>query len=39
MDFELVVSRFRDEAGLSYATREKPTGKKGRLKLYDGKID
>ena len=38
MDFHL-VSRFRDDAVLFYPTLEKPTGKKGRPKLYDGKID
>ena len=34
-----LVSRFRDDAVLFYPTVEKPTGKKGRPKLYDGKID
>ena len=38
MDFHL-VSRFRDDAVLFYPTQEKPTGKRGRPKLYDGKID
>ncbi len=38
MDFHL-VSRFRDDAVLFYPTLEKPTGKRGRPKLYDGKID
>ena len=34
-----LVSRFLDDAVLFYPTIEKPTGKKGRPKLYDGKID
>ena len=34
-----LVSRFRDDAVLFYPTVEKPTGKKGRPKMYDGKID
>jgi hypothetical protein len=38
MDFHL-ISRFRDDAVLFYPTPEKPTGKRGRPKLYDGKID
>lgn len=38
MWFDL-VSRFRDDAALYYPTMQKPTGKKGRSKLYDGKID
>jgi len=38
MKFDL-VSRFRDDAVLYYPTLQKPTGKKGRPKLYDGKID
>ena len=38
MKFHL-VSRFRDDAVLYYPTLQKPTGKKGRPKLYDGKID
>jgi len=38
MKFDLVC-RFRDDAALYYPTRQKPTGKKGRPKLYDGKID
>ena len=38
MDFHL-ISRFRDDAALYYPTLQKPTGKKGRPKLYDGKID
>jgi hypothetical protein len=38
MDFDL-VSRLRDDAVLFYPTLEKPTGKKGRPRLYDGKID
>ena len=38
LDFHL-ISRFRDDAVLFYPTLEKPTGKRGRPKLYDGKID
>ena len=38
MDFHL-ISRFRDDAVLFYPTLEGPTGKRGRPKLYDGKID
>lgn len=38
MNFDL-VSRLRDDAVLFYHTLEKPTGKMGRPKLYDGKID
>ena len=34
-----VISRFRNDAVLFYPTTEKPTGKRGRPKLYDGKID
>ena len=34
-----VISRFRNDAVLFYPTAEKPTGKRGRPKLYDGKID
>ncbi len=34
-----VISRFRDDAYFRYLTNEKPTGKKGRFKLYDGKIE
>jgi len=34
-----LVSRFRDDAVLFYPTLEKPTGKRGRPKLYDGKIN
>ena len=34
-----VISRFRDDAYFRYLTMERPTGKKGRPKLYDGKID
>lgn len=34
-----VISRFRDDAYFRYLTMEQPTGKKGRPKLYDGKID
>lgn len=38
MGFAL-VSRFRNDAVLFYPTLQKPTGKKGRPKLYDGRID
>ena len=38
MEFDL-ISRFRNDAVLFYPTLEKPTGKRGRPKLYDGKID
>lgn len=38
LDFHL-ISRFRDDAALFYLTTGKATGKKGRPKLYDGKID
>lgn len=38
LGFDL-ISRFRDDAALFYPTREKPTGKRGRPKVYDGKID
>ena len=38
MKFDL-ISRFRHDAILFYPTLEKPTGKRGRPKLYDGKID
>ena len=34
-----VVSRLRNDAALWYPTTEKPTGKRGRPRLYDGKID
>lgn len=34
-----VVSRFRDDAYFRYLTKEKPSGGKGRPKLYDGKIE
>ncbi|HCS74412.1 MAG TPA: hypothetical protein DIW17_11130 [Clostridiales bacterium] len=34
-----LISRFRDDAVLFFLTLEKPTGKRGRPKLYDGKID
>lgn len=34
-----VVSRFRDDAYFRYLATEKPSGGKGRPKLYDGKID
>ena len=34
-----VISRFRDDAYFRYLTKEKPTGSKGRPKLYDGKIE
>jgi hypothetical protein len=38
MGFAL-VSRFRNDAVLFYPTLQKPTGKRGRPKLYDGRID
>lgn len=34
-----VISRLRDDAYFQYLTMEQPTGKRGRPKLYDGKID
>lgn len=34
-----VISRFRNNAVLSYPTTKKPTGRRGRPKLYDGHID
>ena len=34
-----VISRFRDDAYFRYLTTEQPTGKRGRPKLYDGKIE
>ena len=34
-----VISRFRNDAVLFYPTLEKRTGKRGRPKLHDGKID
>lgn len=34
-----VVSRLRNDAVLFYPTTESPTGKLGRPKLYDGKVD
>lgn len=34
-----VVSRLRNDAVLFYPTTESPTGKRGRPKLYDGKVD
>ena len=34
-----VVSRLRNDAALWYPTQEKPIGKRGRPRLYDGKID
>ena len=34
-----VISRFRDDAYFRYLTKEKPTGGKGRPKLYDGKVE
>ena len=34
-----VVSRFRDDAYFRYLTKEKPSGGKGRPKLYDGKVN
>jgi hypothetical protein len=38
MGFHL-VSRFRDDAYLMYPTKEQRTGKKGRPKKFDGKVD
>ena len=38
MEFH-VISRFRDDAYFRYLTREQPTGKRERPKLYDGKIE
>ena len=37
MNFHL-VSRLRDDANLMYLSQAQRTGKKGRPKLYDGKI-
>lgn len=34
-----VISRIWDDAYFRYLTNEKPRGGKGRLKLYDGKIE
>ena len=34
-----VISRFRDDAYFRYLTAEQSTGKRGRPKLYDGKIE
>ena len=34
-----VVSRLRDDAVLRYLTQEEPSGRKGRPKQYDGKIE
>lgn len=34
-----LISRFRDDAVLRYPTLDKPTGKKGRPRCFDGKID
>lgn len=34
-----VISRFRDDACLLYLVSGQPTGKRGRPKLYDGKIE
>jgi len=34
-----VISRLRDDADLSYLCYDAPTGKKGRRKKYDGKIN
>lgn len=34
-----VISRFRDDAYFRYLTAERSTGKRGRPKLYDGKIE
>jgi Transposase DDE domain. len=38
LGFDLIC-RFRDDAVLFYPTREEPTGRKGRPKVYDGKIE
>lgn len=38
MGFHL-ISRFRDDAVLFYPTTQAPTGKRGRPKRFDGKID
>lgn len=34
-----IISRLRDDAYFRYLTKDKPTGGKGRPKLYDEKID
>jgi len=34
-----VISRFRGDAYFRYLITEEPTGKRGRPKLYDGKIE
>ena len=34
-----LISRFRDDAHLMYLTKDSKTGKKGRPKKFDGKID
>ena len=34
-----IISRFKNDAVLLYPTAEKPTGRRGRPKLYDGTID
>ena len=34
-----VISRLRNDANLRYLTKEEPSGKRGRPKKYDGKID
>ena len=34
-----VISRFRNDAVLFYPTLQKPTGKRGHPKWYDGKVD
>lgn len=34
-----IISRFRNDAVLFYPTAEKPTGRRGRPKLYDGPMD
>lgn len=34
-----VISRFRDDAYFRYLTTEQLSGKRGRPKLYDGKIE
>ena len=38
MEFDL-INRFRNDAVLFYPTLEKPKSKRGRTKLYDGKIN
>ena len=34
-----LISRLRDDANLKYLNTDQPTGKKGRPKKYDGKMD